>query len=189
MDNTNKIKAFEELQKVRNKYEGELEDDDVFPTSGSIAREISRLKQEEAFGFKLQNRGGGHYGVPDAFDDWSLVLYFNEEGERKISWSDDGRQPENEWLYVISFGTGAYIFGQSYPEETFRSFFTELKQFEPKYCDTANKSLYFTPDKAKAVHESFWEIFNRHKAMVEGELKKKRKAKLLEELKTLEEME
>ena len=189
MNNTNKIKAFEELQKVRNKYESELEDNDVFPTSSSIAKEIERLKQEENFGFKLQNWGGGHFRVPGAFDDWSRVLYFSEDYNRSISWSDDGRQPENEWLYVISFGTGAYIFGQSYPEETFQSFFNELKGFEPKYCDTVNHSLYFAPDKAKAVYESFWEIYNRHKAMVDSELKKKRKAELLEELERLEDIE
>src|SRR5690554_8079169 len=189
MNNTNKIKAFEELQKVRNKYESELEDNDVFPTSSSIAKEIERLKQEENFGFKLQNWGGGHFRVPGAFDDWSRVLYFSEDYNRSISWSDDGRQPENEWLYVISFPTGPYVFGEEYPEETFRAFFAELKQFEPKYCDTANKTLYFAPDKAKAVYESFWEIYNRYKAMVDSELKKKRKAELLEELKRLEEME
>lgn len=189
MNNTNKIKAFEELQKVRNKYEGELEDNDVFPTYGSIAKEIERLKQEENFGFKLQNWGCGHFRVPGAFDDWSRVLYFSEDYNRSISWSDDGRQPENEWLYVISFPTGPYIFGGEYPEETFRAFFAELKQFEPKYCDTANKSLYFAPDKAKAVYESFWEIYNRHKAMADSELKKKRKVELLEELKRLEGIE
>lgn len=187
MDNTNKIKAFEELQKVRNIYESYLKDNDVFPTSHSIAQEIERLKQEENFGFKLQNWGGGHYRVPGAFDDWSRVLYFNEKGERKIGWSDDGRQPENEWLYIISFGTGAYIFGQSYPEETFQSFFNELKGFEPKYCDTVNHSLYFAPEQAKAVFDAFWEIYGRHKAMVEDEMKKKRKDELLKELKRLSE--
>lgn len=188
MDNTKKIKAHKELLKVVDKHEDEFKGSSV-ACALSIKREIELLEKEDEFGISLSRSGDGLFSVNGAYDDWSRVLYFSDDNGRSISWSDDGRQPENEWLFVISFGTGAYIFGQSYPTETFQSFFTELKQFEPKYCDTANKSLYFTPDKTKAVHESFWEIFNRHKAMVEGELKKKRKDALLKELKKLEEME
>lgn len=188
MDNADKIKAHKELLKVVKKHEDEFERSGVSSVR-SIKWEIERLEKEEEFGIQLTRAGGGHFSVVGAYDNWSRVLYFSDDNGRSIGWPDDGRQPENEWLYVITFPTGAYIFGRSYPTELFQSFFTELKQFEPKYCDTANKSLYFTPDKAKAVHESFWEIFDRHKAMVEGELKKKRKAELLEELKTLEEME
>lgn len=188
MDNTDKIKAHKELLRVVKKHEEVFKGSSV-ASDLSIKWEIERLEKEEEFGMLLSRSGDGLFSVDGAYDNWSRVLYFSEDNGRSIGWSDDGRQPENEWLYVITFPTGAYIFGQSYPTETFQSFFTELKQFEPKYCDTANKSLYFTPDKAKAVHESFWEIFNRHKTVVGSELKKKRKAELLEELERLEEME
>lgn len=189
MNNTKAIKAHKELLKVVEKYEEVFKGSSV-ASDLSIKWEIERLEKEEEFGMLLSRSGDGLFSVNGAYDNWSRVLYFSDDNGRSISWSDDGRQPENEWLYIVTFTTGAYIFGKSYPTEVFQSFFTELKQFEPKYCDTANKSLYFTPDKAKAVYESFWEIFNRHKAMVEGELKKNRKAKLLEELKKLsEEME
>lgn len=188
MDNTDKIKAHKELLGVVKKYEDEFKRSSVASVH-SIKREIERLEKEEEFDIPLTRAGDGYFSVVGAYDNWSRVLYFSDDNGRSISWSDDGRQPENEWLYVIAFTTGAYIFGQSYPTEVFQSFFTELKQFEPKYCDTANKELYFTPDKAKAAYESFWEIFDRHKAMVEGELKKKRKEKLLEELKKLGEEE
>ena len=188
MNNADKIKAHKELLKVVEKHE------EVFKGSSvanvyQIKWEIERLEKEEEFGIPLTRSGDGHLSVDGAYDNWSRVLYFSDENGRSIGWSDDDRQPVNEWLYVISFTTGAYIFGRPYPQETFKSLFLELKEFGAKYCDTANSSLYFPPDKAKAVHGAFWEIFNRHKDMVEGELKKKRKAELLEELKTLEEME
>lgn len=189
MDNSDKIKAHKELLKVVKKH------GDEFKRSGvanvySIKCEIERLEKEEEFGIPLIRAGDGHFSVVGAYNVWSRVLYFSDENERSISWSDDDRQPENEWLYVVSFGSGPYIFGGDYPQETFKSFFLELKEFGAKYCDTANSCLYFTPDKAKAVHGAFWEIFNRHKAMVEGELNKKRKEDLLKELKKLlEEME
>lgn len=188
MDNTDKIKAHKELLGVVKKYEDEFKRSSVASVH-SIKGEIERLEKEEEFGIQLTRAGDGHFSVAGAYDNWSRVLYFSDDNGRSIGWSDDGRQPENEWLYIITFPTGAYIFGKPYPTETFQSFFMELKQFEPKYCDTANKELCFTPEKAKAVHESFWEIFGRHKAMVESELKKKRKVELLEELRKMEEME
>lgn len=188
MDNTDKIKSHKELLKVVKKYEDEFKESGVASVS-IIKREIELLEKEVEFGIPLTQAGDGHFSVEGAYDYWSRVLYFSEDDGRSISWSDDDRQPENEWLYVISFPTGAYIFGQSYPTEIFQSFFLELKEFGAKYCDTANSSLYFSPDKAKSVYESFWEVYNRHEAMVEGEMKKKRKAELLEELKALEEME
>ena len=188
MKNTDKIKAHKELLKVAEKHEDEFNRSGVASVC-SIKWEIERLEKEEEFSIPLTRTGDGHFSVVGAYGSWSLVLYFSDDNGRSIGWSDDDRQPENEWLYIVTFQTGAYIFGGEYPQETFQSFFTELKQFEPKYYDTANKSLYFAPDKAKAVYESFWEIYNRHKSKVEGEMKKKRKVELLEELERLEEVE
>ena len=187
MDNTEAIKAHKELLKVVEKYDKEFEGSSTAPSIRSIGMEVERLEKEEEFGIPLSRAGGGYFRVEGVYDDWSRVLYFSEDSGRSISWSDDDRQPENEWLYVISFPTGPYIFGEEYPEGTFLAFFEELKQFEPKYCDTANKSLYFTPDKAKAVHEDFWHIFNKYKDEVKKELKQKRREHLLKELEKLKE--
>jgi len=71
------------------------------------------------------------------------VGWWGEKYGRHISWSDDGKQPEDELLLVISFPTGAYIFGDDYPTEFFKEFFQELKTYNPKYTDTTNKTLYF----------------------------------------------
>lgn len=186
MDNTKKIKAHKELIELRKKYQEEFDGSENVPSIHSLHRELERLELEQTFGLPLFFAVAYHYGVPGSFDNWSRVLYFDDTGMRQISWSDDGKQPKNEWLYVMSFGSGPYIFGREYPEETFKSFFLELKEFGAKYCDTANHCLYFPPDKAKAVHEAFRGLFKKHQELVQVELKKKRKEQLLKELKELD---
>jgi len=118
--------------------------------------------------------------------DFQTIGIHGEAHRRTISWSDDDSQPENEWLYVICFPTGAYIFGQEYPTKTFQAFFNELKQFEPKYIDSANKALYFTSEKSAAVHAAFPEILQRYKGLVDAELKEKRVKALQDELEKLQ---
>ena len=113
-------------------------------------------------------------------------LVFMDGENRKIAWPDDGRQPKDEWLYVISFPTGAYIFGRDYPIKTFEAFFQELRQYSPKYTDSKNKALYYTPDKTRDVHDAFSEILGRHRNDVDKELKEIKKQKLREELAALD---
>ena len=91
-------------------------------------------------------------------------LRFMDNKDRSISWSDDGRQPVNEWFYVISFSSGPYIFHRDvYLKEYFAKFFTELKAFKPEYVDTANSSLYFNKENAAAVHKALPVILQRYK--------------------------
>jgi hypothetical protein len=118
--------------------------------------------------------------------DYQTIAIYGEAHSRTISCSDDGSQPENEWLYVIRFPTGAYIFGEEYPTKTFQAFFNELKQFEPKYIDSANKALYFTSEKSAAVHAAFPDILQRNKCLVDAELKEKRIKALQDELEKLQ---
>lgn len=177
-----KIKALEELKVLLEKYKEEFSPLNSVPSSTEVKREIELLKVEEEFGIPLRMCGATHYKVRNSYDDWTGVTYFSKENGRTISWPDNGEQPEEEWLYVISFPTGPYIFGDSYPEKTFQNFFQELKSFGPKYCDTANKSLYFSSNVAKEVYEAFWGILNKHKEKVQEEVKEKRKAELLKEL-------
>ena len=56
---------------------------------------------------------------------YAHICKYGAKYDRTISWSDDGTQPEDEWLYCLSFPTGAYIFGQDYPVETFQKMFAE----------------------------------------------------------------
>jgi hypothetical protein len=130
-----------------------------------------------------------HYGYGSSWyklSDFQTIGIYGEDHNRTISWSDDDSQPDNEWLYVICFSTGAYIFGQEYPTKTFQAFFNELKQFEPKYIDSMNTSLYFTSKKSAAIHAAFPEILQRYKGLVYDELKEKRIKALQDELEKLQ---
>src|SRR5699024_2542344 len=61
-----------------------------------------------------------------------VIGLFGEKYKRTISWPVDGRQPEDEYLFTVSFPTGAYIFGdggtfnKDYPTEFFQKFWLEL---------------------------------------------------------------
>lgn len=122
--------------------------------------------------------------------DYEFIAKYGEDYNRTISWSDDDRQPDDEWLYVISFPTGAYVLGDyrdgDYPKDTFNTFFNELKKYAPKYIDTENHSLYFSASNAKIAHNDFYKIFNKYKNLAIIENKKRRAEKLRKELRWLE---
>jgi hypothetical protein len=181
-----KIKAYKDLLALSEQYSEIFDEDIIVPRTNVIEGIIRALEISERFGIPLKyiGYGGSSYEVENGYDEWSRIAFF---GNDAIGCPDDGRQPQDEWLFRIGFGTGAYIFGDSYPKQTFSAFFNELKSFEPKYIDSANKTLYFTEDKAKAVHEAFWTIFKKYKALVADELKAKRKAELEAELAALAE--
>jgi len=173
-----KINAYRELQGVIEKYPEEFKKDyDLHKTYETL----KCLEMQQRFGIPLMYHSSTQYQVERAYDNWTHVALYGED-HRKVSWLDEGEQPENEWLYCISFPCGAYIFGDSYPEKTFNAFFNELKSFGAKYCDTANHSLYFTEENSKKVYDAFWGIFNKYKAMVADEMKEQRKKELEAEL-------
>ena len=118
--------------------------------------------------------------------DYEFIAKYGKDCNYTIAWSDDGRQPDDEWLYVISFPAGAYVLGDYYPKDTFNTFFNELKKFVPKYIDTENHSLYFSVSNAKIAHNNFYEIFNKYKNLAAAENKKRRAEKLRKELEELE---
>lgn len=180
-----KLKAYQELYAVAAKHEEHL----LYGTFNTIKDELEQIEKSVEFGVALDRAGYGWYNVGGC--SYANIGLFGESQNRTISWSDDRSQPEDEWLFRIAFSTGAYIFGDyfkdCYPVETFQQFFTELKGFEPKYCDSANKALYFTADKAKAVHEAFWPLFKKYKALVKEEMERKRIKELEQELAKLKE--
>lgn len=125
-------------------------------------------------------------------DDYRYFSYFKdakvekESGSgRYISWSDDDRQPKDEWLLCIGFSTGAYIFGDDYPAKLFQEFFQELKDYNPKFTDSSNKCLYFSMDKANKIFNEFPKILNKYYDKNKEDLKERRIDKLQKELEKL----
>lgn len=151
-----------------------------FDAQTVYAKQRAELSIE--FGIDLAHK----YGYDCLALDHDIYLHFMDGKQRSIPWSDDGRQPDNEWLLKISFPSGAYTLDRDYPVSLFQEMFLELKSFEPKYCDTANKSLYFDSTNAKVVYDAFSGILMKYKRRV-GEWKKEdRVKKLKEELAKLE---
>lgn len=144
-----------------------------------LSRELQRASVSEEFAIALQkyNFTRGYCKI-FGFGEQSIALYGGDSG-RTISWSDDDQQPENEWLYVVSFPTGAYFFGDSYPKEHFNAMFEELKSLGAKYSDTANKSLYFDSSNAKDVHQRIPEIVKKYRESLK-EFETKREIESLE---------
>lgn len=182
-----KLKAYQSLLKVALKNKEHIKTYLV----EDIQQELNTLEKSMEFGLELTPRGVHYYEVKGGYDNWTRVLFISKDADHPIGCSDDGKQPQDEWLYIMQFTTGAYIFGDyfndCYPEETFEQFFSELKGFEPKYCDSVNKALYFTADKAKAAHEAFQPLFKKYKAMVKDEMERKRIKELEQELAKLKE--
>lgn len=117
------------------------------------------------------------------FNDYVSVGMYGEKYRRTISWEDSGDQPDGELLLSIGFSTGAYIFGNyfddDYPREFFDEFFAELKSYDPKYSDTANKILYYAMDNAGKIFNEFPEILKKYYEKNKEDIKQ-RKIKRIE---------
>lgn len=145
---------------------------------------IGYLQREKEFGFYFgRNSRSCH--------DNQRMLFFGEPkngyGRAHISMEDNGKTPNDEWLYVISFSTGPYFFGDCYPVDLFARFFMELKSYKPAYVDSANKCLYFNASNAKAIYEAFPLIVEKYTKQLGEERKKLRIAELEAELLNLSE--
>jgi hypothetical protein len=163
------LNAYKALHAVAMQHKEQIQSHHM----SNIEEEVKRLQLCVEFSMNLECAGYDWYQKYLTYDCKADVGLYKESNGRQISWSDDGRQPENEWLCLISFPTGAYIFGNifknEYPKETFNKFFEELKSYGTKYCDTNNHKLYFTSDVAHKVVKDFPEIFKKYKAMCQEE--------------------
>jgi len=176
-------KAYKEILSVINKHK------DI------IAYDYNNLNNDSKnhlFGIELKEKYGLDINPLDVnslsyinLGDSKCVGWWGEKYGRHISWSDDGKQPEDELLLVISFPTGAYIFGDDYPTEFFKEFFQELKTYNPKYTDTTNKTLYFSMDNAGKIFNKFPEILKKYYEKNNKCAKERKIERLKEELKEL----
>ena len=139
----------------------------------------------EKYGLNIDPSKINNFGY-NKLNDYISIGYWGKIHGRTISWLDNGEQPEDEVLVNIGFPTGAYIFGDDYPEGLFNRFFNELKSYNPKYSDSANKALFFTPETSNEVFNSFNNILNKYREINKSELKKRKIDKMKSELKKLE---
>jgi hypothetical protein len=183
----NQEEAYQEILKVLEKHEDLIKDDYPIDIRSMLSNRIELEKISSEFGIDIQGKGSRTDYV--RLGDYEVIVYFGDKRAIKIAHPDDGKQPKCERLYNICFPTGPYIFGEEYPTSTFQSFFNELKDYKPKYIDSANHSLYFTSETAKTVHNDFKDIYNKYKKLVSVELKAKKIIALKDELSKLESSE
>lgn len=175
----NKIDDYKEILDVLDKHKELLNNDYPVDIASKIKDRIRLQEISKEFGISVKSDCNPNWLK---LSEYESIGMFGEDHHRTISWPDDGKQPENERLYMISFPTGAYIFGDSYPENTFKSFFGELKGYGAKYVDTKNSNLYFTSEKASCIHKDFKVILDKHRKLVGDEMKGQRIKALEKEL-------
>lgn len=181
MDFTQKIDRHEALLETLEEYSDILDGNSDVDVRRELRNTIGFLEVSQEFGIDFGKVFGYHHM------NFEVNQHTRFMKGAHISWSDDGRQPsEDEYLYVISFPTGAYIFGQHYPTQLFQEFFHELRSYKPKYLDSANKTLYFDSSNAKEIHRDFPKILKKYQDRVKDDYKRIRKEQLEEELRQLE---
>lgn len=188
---SNKIVAYKELLKVVKKHEELFDRESPTLTVANLKGIVEALGVAEEFNLPLQGLQSGTFlRIQGVYDEWTNLSFYGEKEGRTIGCPDGGVQPENEWLFVIRFTCGAYSLGgdryeRQYPRNTFDNMFDELKSYGAAFVDSANSSLYFRADKARAVYDAFWTTFKKYKGLVDVELKEQRKQELLKELESL----
>ena len=178
-----KLTAYREVLDFLNGYENIFVGDHRLDIRDILVNRMAVQCISDKFGIAIPIGSDTDYCK---ISEHEFISIYGDKYNRTIAWSDDGRQPEDERLYVISFPTGAYTFGREYPTKTFNNFFNELKTFGPKYTDTANHDLYFTKETAKSVHEKFQDIYKKYNSMVDAEIEEKKIESLKKELESLQ---
>ena len=147
-----------------------------------IRNRMMLAEVERDFGLTPQTN---HFANHMKATDYSAISEWNSN--KSISWSDDGRQPDlGERLYIVSFPCGPYTLHPDYPKQAFGEFFDKLKNYGPKYSDTANNTLYFTPEKAKAVHNDLLRLIDQAREIGSREALEEKAERLRKELAQLE---
>ena len=176
--------AYAEIIKILKKHKDVIVYD-VDAMEIQAKNHLFGIELKEKYGFNIEPKGVKSLEWVPLSRYINIGLFGKKQG-RTVSWSDDGRQPENELLLYISFSTGAYIFGEDYPVDLFARFFNELKGYNPKYTDTTNKSLYYSLDNAGVVSNDFEGILKKYYEINKEDFKQRKIQKMKEELSQLE---
>lgn len=176
-------KAYDDIIKLLHKHRKEI----IFDVSG-----LENQAKHHLFGLELSKEYGFdidptviHSAVWQELKS-NVYISFMDGINTKISWSDDGKQPNGETLLVLKYPTGAYFFSRDYPTDFFNKFFKELKSYKPKYIDSENKSLYFSMENASNIFNNYDNIVNRYFRENEVDLKKRKVKQLKDEITKIE---
>jgi hypothetical protein len=180
-----RIEIYNEILSVLDKHKDVLENDSDLDIRRRLENRIKFFEILNKFDFRLQSLRPNDFSQYMRLSEYTIIGLYGEDHRRTISWSDDGRQPENEWLYVISFPTGAYIFGEEYPKNSFNEMFEELRRYGPAYSDSHNHNLYFNEHNAKFVHENLFLIMRKYRDLARKEIAEKKIKELEEQLELL----
>lgn len=155
-------------------------------------KDLEYIADKHLFGLKLKEEYGFDINPTrinsldwNSLGEYISIGYWGEKYRRTISYPDNGEQPKDELLLRISFSTGPFIFGGDYPQEFFYKFFQELKTHNPKYIDSANKSLYFSMDNAGKMFNEFNSILRKYNELNKEDIKQRQILKMEAELNKL----
>lgn len=154
-----------------------------------VEKTLYAIRLQEDYGLTLVRRDMVRHVEPDVYVRMSEHMYIASMGEkyrRHISWSADGRQPEDEVLLALTFPTGAYIFGDSYPVNLFNEMWEEIKTYDFKYVDDMNHNIYFPLENAALIANAFPGIFDKYYKRFRDEANVRRAQELRRELEKLE---
>lgn len=168
----------------------ELEISEFNQVCKEVKKELYAIKLQEDYGIHNINRNMIRQIEPEVYIEIGNYMHIASMGEkyrRTISWSVDGSQPDDEVMFVISFPTGAYIFGDSYPVKLFEEMWAELKSYKFKYVDDMNHNIYFSLDETASIANVFRKILNKYYEKYRSEAKIRRMDELRCELEKLEE--
>lgn len=104
----------------------------------------------------------------------NVYLTFIDSEKTTISWEDNNKKPKGEILIKFSYSTGAYFFDNDYPTDFFQKFFLELKSYNPDYCDSANRSLYFKLENAKDIFNNYDCIVKKYRELNKEDAKQRK---------------
>lgn len=182
-------KAYDEILKVLHKHRDLCLYD---------IPELERTAKIHLFGLELKEKYGLNID-PKSVDSLDyqrfgekIIGLFGRKHKRTISWSFDGRQPEDEYLFKVGFPTGAYIFGEGeffnkdYPTDFFQKFWIELKSYKPDYSDEVNHCLYWKLENAKDAFNNYEAVLKKYHDLNKEDIKQRRIAKMKADLEQLE---
>lgn len=190
-------KAYEEILSVCEKYANkdylsDSEFEDIRKMRDQAKNHLMIVDWQEKYGINIRHNIRLYEYSYAKVDEYRSFSYFKDAKAEKmsgygkyISWEDDNKHPKDEWLLVIAFPTGPYIFGSDYLVDLFQEFWQELKTYNPKYCDSHNHYIYFSLEDSKEIFNNFPDILKKYYEKNKADAKNRKIKKMEEELEKL----